>query len=70
MDTFWVVWQENGGVPTRKHATPRDASNEAERLARKCPGERFFVLCSIASCVKVDVSWDGPKPDQDDDVPF
>lgn len=62
---FWLVWCEEGGAPTFKHPTHNSACREAERLARQVPGKRFHVLERIASCVKVDVQWDGEMP-----IPF
>ena len=44
MDTFFVVWNPNGGNPTYRHATAELARAEAERLCRAHPGETFFVL--------------------------
>ena len=44
---FWMVWKENGGEPSHRHATLETAKAEAERLARVFPGSRFFVLYAV-----------------------
>lgn len=41
---FWVVWCEDGGVPTVKHENARAAEVEAKRLATTAPGRRFIVM--------------------------
>jgi hypothetical protein len=41
---FWMVWNQNGQAPTRVHHRRKSAVKEAERLARKQPSDRFFVL--------------------------
>lgn len=44
MDNFWLIWREDGGVPTRKHFSAEAARREAKRLAQKHPGKEFYVL--------------------------
>lgn len=42
---FWMVWNMSGeGIPWFQHFTEESAEVEAERLARKCPGQKFIVL--------------------------
>lgn len=41
---FWFVWTKQGYVPRRCHNTETAAHAEAERLARKHPGQKFIVL--------------------------
>jgi len=49
---FWTVWNPNGRVPMVQHETERSATQEAERLAKQCQGEAFFVLEAVSSrCV-------------------
>lgn len=43
-EAFWMVWSPEGNAPTAKHNSSHSAINEAERLARKCPSKRFYVL--------------------------
>ena len=50
---FWMVKGE--GPATAIHMSRRDAENEADRLARKMPGTRFYVLQAVACHVKVEV---------------
>ena len=57
MNTFWLIWNEKGRVPTYKHATMASARAEAERLSRLQPGDTFHVLQCMASCRKIDVEW-------------
>ena len=53
---FWMVLGVS--VPVVKHATKETAFAEAERLAILNPGKEFFVLESLAACVKRDVHWE------------
>lgn len=43
---FWMVWNDGpfGRTPTYKHPSPEAAQQEANRLARVFPGQRFWVL--------------------------
>lgn len=43
-EPFWMVWNEQGRLPAVKHTLYQRAVAEAERLARQCPGQRFYVL--------------------------
>lgn len=52
---FWIVWNPNGGAPTRKHESLESAQFEADRLARKHKGETFVVLQSISGSVVRDI---------------
>lgn len=44
--SFWMVWNPQGNQPTYKHPTRDSAVAEAERLARKCPGDQFYILAA------------------------
>lgn len=46
-DLFFLVWCENGGAPTVRHADYLTASREAKRLARANPGRRFTVMVAV-----------------------
>lgn len=52
---FWCVWNEGGGSPTVKHASYAAAREEARRLARVAPGQRFVVLAAAVAYVKDDI---------------
>lgn len=52
---FLVVWRDGGGPPTVKHVCHPTALNEARRLARLCPGTRFFVLAPVTEVLVTDV---------------
>lgn len=64
---FWMVWNPERNAPTHRHATQQEAVQEAERLARQCPSQRFYVLEAKGSCTfsplppvqwtKVDADW-------------
>lgn len=41
---FWMVWNEDHGMPEKRHATQEAAEAEAARIAGKHPGVRVFVL--------------------------
>lgn len=45
---FWVVWHDGGSPPTFRHHSKQSALTEAERLAKTCAGEVFFVLKATA----------------------
>jgi hypothetical protein len=59
MEKFWMVWNENNMIPVVRHLTEGSARDEAERLARKHPGQEFHILKYAGSCRKVDVIWEG-----------
>jgi hypothetical protein len=65
MRTFWLVWKDNGGIPTVPHDSLDSAKREAERLARMHPGSKFYVLQTVGACSKTDVLWD-----EDHEPPF
>lgn len=67
---FWMVWKENGGEPSHRHATLETAKAEAERLARAFPGSRFFVLYAAESCVKSDIQWATTVEREEAEIPF
>lgn len=52
---FWMVL--GSGTPTFKHTTLQSARSEAERLARQCPGTKFYILKAQSVCVVKDVHW-------------
>lgn len=58
---FWVVWSPGAGAPVVRHESEASAIDEAERLARVCPGDEFIVLASVCSrhvggMIRVDLS--------------
>jgi hypothetical protein len=48
---FWMIWCEDGGVPTVRHASYEDADREAQRLARSNRGSVFYVLRCVGGRV-------------------
>lgn len=69
MERFWLVWKQNGGLPTVQHDSDRSARQEAERLARVHAGSTFYVLELVGSCKKTDIAWDWIGT-VDDSIPF
>lgn len=45
--TFWMVWNKDGGAPSKTHASLAKATKEAKRLARRNPGRKFIVLGAV-----------------------
>lgn len=45
---FWIVWNPQVGVPTRKHSTRESAEAEAERLSSIQPFDHFIVLEAVS----------------------
>lgn len=54
-NTFFMVWNPNGYPPKVQHGSRKKADDEASRLAREHPGERFVVLMAMAEFMKDDV---------------
>lgn len=46
--SFWCVYRDGGGAPTKRHTTEKEALKEAERLAENNPGATFYVLQSVS----------------------
>jgi hypothetical protein len=69
---FWMVWNENGGMPRVKHATCAAAVAEAERLARSNRGETFIVLKSYCARVTNDLQRIDMEPEaaEFEELPF
>lgn len=40
---FFIVWNPQGGNPKQRHGSPYLAIEEAKRLARLSPGQKFYV---------------------------
>lgn len=47
MKPYFYIFNSKREKPTTKHATLEKAKAEAERLARKHPGESFEILLAI-----------------------
>jgi hypothetical protein len=67
-DGFYLVWNKDGSAPRVKHDNFVSARVEAERLARRNPGERFIVLQSVCARVVNDMQEIECRPA--DDLPF
>ncbi|WP_298967708.1 DUF2188 domain-containing protein [uncultured Methylobacterium sp.] len=70
---FWMVYGENKGAPTFRHATKVEAIREATRLARSNPGTAYFVLepTTIIDLPVVRIrEFNGVKFVEDDGIPF
>jgi hypothetical protein len=57
MDKFWMVYGGYLSDPVFKHESEQDARTEAERLARKHPGNKFYILEVIAMCQLKEFEW-------------
>ena len=47
MQQFYMVWCNGTAGIRMQHVTKNEATTEAERLARKEPGQEFYVLKAI-----------------------
>lgn len=65
---FWFVWNPTAHVPQYHQRSLHDAKCEAERLARKFPGETFIVLQSVISVVVDNIQRTDLRPDEE--LPF
>lgn len=72
MNSFWLVWNYNGGAPLVQHASYESARAEAERLARANKGLTFVVMQSATACVVDDLKIIDLCPDSEyqDGIPF
>jgi hypothetical protein len=61
LDAFYLVWNEDGGPPRRKHTSEEAARNEAERLARMTPGQKFHVIGSLGTVCAGELQWEPHK---------
>jgi len=46
-ETFYLIWSPEAGAPTVKHYEYEEAKEEAERLAKKHVGRRFYIMESF-----------------------
>jgi len=74
---FWLVWREGGrfaeNIPECRHFEIAAANAEAERLAKKHPGVRFFVVPvrDYALAAIMPVAWGSvTRDDIEVEVPF
>lgn len=64
---FWMVWGEQTCETRVRHHSLEDARREAERLAEKHPGNRFFVLAAQGYAVTArPTTW----VDLEEELPF
>jgi len=58
VEKFWMIWNPGNMQPRVQHESLESAKLEAERLARKHPGEDYIVLESVgkARC-ELPVDW-------------
>lgn len=56
-ELFYLVWRDNGGIPTYKHTSHESAKREAERLARQFSGMKFHVLACLGTVQLQDMQW-------------
>lgn len=72
MTGFYMVWSPTGiHAPRYRHETRQAATAEAERLAQKCPGQRFYVLAAVSCSAVPPITEKLTLPPEDDnDIPF
>lgn len=70
VDAFWFVWNPDARAPRRQHTSRAQAEQEAERLARAHPGERFVVLQSVCERRVESMQRIEHVAYTDDEVPF
>lgn len=67
---FWLVWNPQGHEPQARHDSEQSAEREAERLAKKHPGQRFIVLRPVREVVVDNVQRFEYEPEDHDELPF
>jgi hypothetical protein len=55
---FWLVWCENTKEVRYKHHTYHQAKLEAERLAKRHSGHKFYVVAAIGLAQTVDTIYE------------
>jgi hypothetical protein len=59
MIVFYMIYRDGGQQPPSFiHDTIDGAKSEAQRLAIKHPGSKFYIMKAISSCVKNEISWE------------
>jgi len=66
MKIFYLVWCRETTYTKYEHMNLNSAEAEAERLARKHPGRKFFVREVKSAVVKTEVVWEKI----DDGIPY
>ena len=64
---FWLVWCPTGRSPQYRHDSELSAESEADRLAKECPGQHFYVLLPVTEIVKTEMTI---RRFNRDDIPF
>lgn len=71
---FYLVWSPTGiYAPKYRHGTQTAATTEAERLAKECPGQQFFVMAALSLSSVPPITnklTRDPEDKTDDDIPF
>lgn len=71
---YCVFNPAGAGVPRFPHPTYDSAKNEAKRLARLNPEQKFYVMESVGMAVRNEVSYyvheDKAQGDLEDEIPF
>jgi hypothetical protein len=66
-EPFFMVYGHGQGAPNVIHDTFQQAKAEAERLADRNPGVRFYVLATVGAAEKVSVQF---RKIDADEIPF
>lgn len=67
---FYLVWNPAGYPPKYRHDTYKNAEQEATRLARLHPGQKFYVLAVACEAVCNDVTITRYQQEDDDEISF
>ena len=71
MKAFFMVFSPTGiYAPTCRHETRALAKAEAERLAKSCPGQEFFVFAALSRSCTPPLTENLEGAPGDDDIPF
>ena len=67
---FWMVWREGTPSTRHRHYSRSEATREAERLAKNCPGETLYVMKSVEAMTSESQPVKRVKLVKCDDIPF
>ncbi|MCH7605129.1 hypothetical protein IID24_04055 [Patescibacteria group bacterium] len=61
MDKFWIVWNKDTPMPTKKYISEDSACEAARKLAISRTGVHFDVMESLGHYVKGEICWEDHK---------
>lgn len=70
-DAFWMVWSPGGATPPRvRHPSEFQAQQAAEAMARRHPGQEFFVVHATTTYLMPADGLASARLRADNDIPF